>query len=310
MTRKRLSEWMANCPPCLVAMEACASAHYWARNFQSYGHEVRLIAAQFVKPFVKSNKNDAADAEAICTAVRQPNMRFVAIKTQTQEDSQTVHRLRSQLVKQRTATVNPIRGMRLERGLVIPKGRAQINKHVPLILADAENGISDRFRQLLNDRMDDLRHLDKRIAQYDVMITEEAAQNAQAKRLQTIPGIGAQTATALLASVGDMGVFHNGRELAAFIGLVPKQHSTGGKSRLGGISKRGDVYLRSLLIHGARAVLRGVAKKTDRTSRWADALIQRRGMNVAAVALANKMSRTIYALLSKSEDYQMAKVGA
>ena len=273
LSRESLKELMVNMPLCLVAMESCATAHYWGRLFESYGHEVRLIAPQFVKPFVKSNKNDAADAAAICTAVRQPDMRFVKIKTQEQEDSQTLHRLRSQVVKHRTALINQIRGLLLERGMVIGRGRAQLNKHLPRLLDTDDMALTQRFRGLLTDLRDDLQALDQRIDGYDRLIATEAQQDERAQRLQQIPGIGPQSATAMLASFGDLGDFRSGREVAACMGLVPRQHSTGGKDRLGGISKRGDRYVRSLMIHGARAVLRHVAKKKDRTSRWAYELI-------------------------------------
>lgn len=309
LSRKRLAEFMANLPPCLVAMEACGSAHDWGRKFQSYGHEVRLIAPQFVKPFVKSNKNDAVDAEAICEAVQRPGMRFVAIKSVEQQDIQSVHRIRSQLIKQRTALVNQIRGLLLERGIVMPCGRANVLKRLPGILEDAENGLSHRFRFLLAGLRDELQRIDERIAFHDRDIDQIAQHSEAAKRLMSIPGIGTLSATALLAHIGDVQLFRNGRELAAFLGLVPRQRSTGGKPTLLGISKRGDVYLRTLLIHGARAVLQFADKKQDRTSRWVCDLMNRRGKNVAAVALANKMARTAFALLSHGEHYAIAAVG-
>jgi len=308
MSRRKLSEFMANLPPCLVAMEACGSAHYWGRKFQSFGHEVRLIAPQFVKPFVKSNKNDAVDAEAICEAVQRPGMRFVAIKSVEQQDIQSVHRIRSQLIKQRTALVNQIRGLLLERGIVIPCGRANVLNRLPEILEDAENELSSRFRLLLNGLKEELRAIDERVAIYDQEINQIAQHSEAAKQLMSIPGIGALSATALLAHIGDVQLFRNGRELAAFLGLVPRQRSTGGKPTLLGISKRGDVYIRTLLIHGARAVLQFADKKQDRTSRWVCDLMNRRGKNVAAVALANKMARTVFALLSQGEKYAIAAV--
>ncbi|MEN8261275.1 MAG: IS110 family transposase, partial [Pseudomonadota bacterium] len=253
LSRSKLPEFMVNLSPCLVALEACGSAHYWGHLFQSYGHEVRLIAPQFVKPLVKSNKNDAVDAEAICEAVQRPGMRFVAIKSVEQQDVQSLHRLRSHLIKQRTAQVNQIRGLLLERGIVLPRGRAEVLKRVPGILEDAENGLSDRFRCLLNGLKDELRGIDERVEAYDQEINQIAQHSEAAQQLMSIPGIGALAATALLAHVGDVRLFRNGRELAAFLGLVPRQRSTGGKPTLLGISKRGDVYIRTLLIHGARA---------------------------------------------------------
>jgi transposase len=307
VTRARLSPFMANLPVCTVAMEACGSAHHWARTFRTYGHEVRLIAPQFVKPFVKSNKNDAADAEAICEAAQRPTMRFVAVKTVEQQDIQAIHRMRSLVVERRTAQINQIRGLLLEYGIEIAQGRAAIGRRLPEILEDADNGLSARFRVELHELADELRHLDARVSHYDAQIEEIAASDAQAQRLMTIPGLGAKGATALLAAVGeDPALFRNGRGLAAWIGLVPRQHATGGRERLLGISKRGDVYLRQLLIHGARAVLRWVERKEDSTSRWATALKARRHTNVACVAMANKIARVAYAVLTTGKPYDPA----
>lgn len=303
-TRTRLREFMANLPACTVAMEACGSAHYWARQFRSHGHEVRLIAPQFVKPFVKSNKNDAIDAEAICEAAQRPTMRFVAVKTVEQQDIQAIHRMRSLVVERRTAQVNQIRGLLLEYGIEIPQGRAAVGRCLAEILEDAANGLSDRFRAELRGLAEELRHLDERVAYYDAQIETIAQNHPQAQALMTIPGLGAKGATALAAAVGeDPRLFKNGRGLAAWLGLVPRQHSTGGRDRLLGISKRGDVYLRQLLIHGARAVLRWVERKDDATSRWATALKARRHPNVAAVALANKIARIAYAVLTTGQPY-------
>jgi transposase len=307
-TRTRLSEFMAHLPACTVAMEACGSAHYWARQFRSHGHEVRLIAPQFVKPFVKSNKNDAIDAEAICEAAQRPNMRFVAVKSVEQQDIQATHRMRSLVVERRTAQVNQIRGLLLEYGIEIPQGRAAVGQHLPDILEDPANGLSERFRAELRGLADELRHLDERVAYYDAQIETLAESHPQAQALMTIPGLGAKGATAWVAAVGeDPRLFKNGRGLAAWLGLVPRQHSTGGRERLLGISKRGDVYLRQLLIHGARAVLRWVERKDDPTSRWAAGLKARRHANVAAVALANKIARIAYTVLTTGQPYDPAK---
>jgi transposase len=304
LSRARLTEFMVKLPPCLVAMEACGSAHHWGRTFESYGHQVRLIAPQFVKPYVKTNKNDAADAEAIAEAVQRPRMRFVALKTVEQQDLQAIHRLRSLVVARRTAQVNQVRGLLLEFGLDIPQGRAALMRRLPELLEDGENGLSERFRVELREILEELRHLDERVTAYDQRITAIAKADKRAQRLMTIPGIGSLTATALLAAVGnDPGVFSHGRGLAAWLGLVPRQASTGGRERLLGISKHGDIYLRELLIHGARAVLRWVERKTDRTSRWATALKARRHSNVATVAMANKMARIAYAVLMTGEEY-------
>ncbi len=308
--RQKLKEYLANLPPCTIAMEACGSAHYWARLLLSYGHEVKLIAPQFVKPYVKSNKNDAADAEAICEAAQRPNMRFVAVKEIVQQDVQAIHRMRSLAVERRTAQINQIRGLVLEYGIEVPKGRSNLFKRLPEILEDAENGLTDLFREELFGLSGELRHLDERIAHYDAKIEQIAQADERAQLLMTIPGIGPKIATALLAAIGDIHAFKNGRELAAWLGLVPRQHSTGGKSTLLGISKRGDVYLRQLIIHGARSILRWVDRRTDRISRWAAALKVRRHTNIAVVAMANKMVRIAFALLKKGEAYRAEPAAA
>jgi len=308
LTRSRLSAVVAQLPACTIAMEACGSAHHWARVFRTFGHEVRLIAPQFVKPYVKSNKNDAADAEAICEAAQRPGMRFVAVKTVEQQDIQAIHRMRSLAVQQRTAQINQIRGLLLEYGLEVAQGRAAIQRRLPEILEDADNGLSERFRAEVHELAEELRHLNERVAHYDEQIEQIAQGDAQARALMTIPGLGAKGATALLAAVGeDPQLLKNGRGLAAWLGLVPRQHSTGGRERLLGISKRGDVYLRNLLIHGARAVLRCIERKEDPTSRWATALKARRHTNVAAVAMANKIARMAYAVIVTGKPYDPAK---
>jgi transposase len=265
---------------------------------------VRLIAPQFVKPFVKSNKNDAVDAEAICEAAQRPNLRFVAVKSVEQQDIQAIHRMRSLVVERRTAQVNQIRGLLLEYGIEMPQGRAAVGRCLAEMLEDAANGLSDRFRAEWRGLAEELRHLDERVAYYDAQIETIAQSHPQAQALMTIPGLGAKGATALVAAVGeDPRLFKNGRGLAAWLGLVPRQHSTGGRDRLLGISKRGDVYLRQLLIHGARAVLRWVERKDDPTSRWAAGLKGRRHTNVAVVALANKIARIAYAVMTTGKPY-------
>jgi len=306
MSRNKLKSYMSNLPVCLVAMEACGSAHYWARLFRSYGHKVKLIAPQFVKPFVKSNKNDAVDAEAICEAVQRPNMRFVAVKNIGQQDIQSLHRMRSLAVSRRTAQINQIRGLLLEYGIDIPKGRCHVREQLPCILENAENRLTDLFRTLLSDLYEELVHLDERIEEYEKKIKLIAQTNEQARRILTIPGIGPIVSTALIAAIGDINMFKNGRELAAWLGLVPRQSSTGGKPRLLGISKRGDSYLRALLIHGARSILQHAEKKTDRTNCWISRLAQRRNKNIAAVAMANKITRTAFALLKHKQDYRLS----
>lgn len=307
MNRKQLLSFMASLKPCRVGMEACGGSHEWARQFQKFGHEVRLMSPQFVKPYVKSNKNDYLDAEAICEAVQRPNMRFVPIKSPEQQDIQSLHRARSLAISQRTAQINQVRGLLLEYGIVLPQGAYVVRKALPAILEDAENGLSFAMRELLDDLRAALTRLDERIAGYDRKITLMAKHNDACRVLMTIPGIGPLIATALIAAVGDVRVFNSGREMAAWLGLVPRQRSTGGRPILGRISKRGDTYLRTLLIHGARAVVRLAAKKTDRRSRWVAALAQRRGNNIAAVALANKNVRTAWAMLTRAEPYQVVE---
>ena len=306
LRRREVMGWMENLPPCLVGMEACSGAHYWARKFRAMGHEVRLMSPQFVKPYVKSNKNDAADAEAICEAVQRPNMRFVSVKSVEQQDIQSLHRARDMAIGHRTALINQIRGLMHEYGVVVGRGSAQLRTALPGFLEDADNGLSPMFRELLHGLHRELLHLDERIADYDARIAELARQSEACQRLMSIPGIGPLAATALVAAVGDGKAFRNGREMAASLGLTPRQHSTGGKTRLLGISKRGDAYLRKLLIHGARAVLRFASRKQDRRSRWIAALMERKHVNVAAVALANKNARTAWALLTRGEMHNAA----
>ncbi len=295
---------MAQLPRCRVGLEACGRAHHWARVLRGYGHEVKLMAPQFIKPYVKSNKSDRADAEAVCEAVQRPTMRFVGVKSVAQQDQQSVHRVRSLAVGQRTALVNQVRGLLAEYGVEIGQGRSRVRGLLPGILEDGENGLSGEFRALLAALYEALVGLDERIARLDEQIERWAQTDEQAQRLMSIPGVGPVTATALLAAVGDVRAFRNGRELAAWLGLVPRQHATGGREQLLGISKRGDSYVRSLLIHGARAVVRVSGKKTDPRSRWLRDVTSRRHKNVAAVALANRMARTAYALLVKQETYR------
>ncbi len=291
-------------PGCEIGMEACSGAHHWARVLQVKGFTVKLIAPQFVKPYVKSNKNDANDAEAICEAMSRPSMRFVAVKTVEQQDIQAVHRVRSGLMDQRKAKANQLRGLASEYGLVAPKELLHLRSAIPRWLEDNDNGLSERFRRLLCGLWRDLKTLDERIEELDREIEQIARQDPAAMRLQQVRGIGPLTATALLATVGDASQFSNGREMAASFGLTPKQNSSGGKERLLGISKRGDAYLRSLLVHGARAVIRTAQAKTDRLSTWVMRIATTRHPNIAAVALANKTARIAWAMLTKGTDYQ------
>ena len=268
LRRAQMLDYFKKLPPCLIGMEACSSSHYWARELQKLGHTVKLMAPQFVKPYVKTNKNDANDAEAICEAVARPTMRFVAIKTIAQQDIQAVHRIRSELVQQRTAKVNQIRGLLAEYGIVIGRRVEVLQQALPLILEDAENSLTADFRVLLDGLQQDLATLNERVDDLDKTIKALASSNTDAKRLQQIPGIGPITATALVCAIGDGKQFKRGRDMSAWLGLTPRQHSSGGKDLLLGISKRGDAYLRTLLIHGARAVLKVVGQKDDPRSRW------------------------------------------
>jgi len=288
---------------CEIGMEACAGAHHWARELESRGYTVRLIAPQFVKPFVKSNKNDANDAEAICEAMNRPNMRFVTVKSVAQQDIQATHRVRSELISQRTAKANQIRGLVAEYGLVAPQSLRALQATIPDWLEDAENNLSDDFRLLLHGLWSDLTTLNDRVLELDRMILQIANSNEVTRRLQQLRGVGPLVATALVATVGDARQYHRSRQMAAAIGLTPRQHSSGGKDRLLGISKRGDVYLRCLLIHGARAVVSQAKHRDDRLSQWASGIAQRRHPNVAAVALANKTARMAWAMLRNESDY-------
>ena len=304
-------------PACEVGIEACGGAHHWARELAKFGHTVKLIAPQFVKPYVKTNKNDAADAEGICEAMSRSNMRFVPVKTVAQQDIQAIHRIRSELIKQRTMKGNQTRGLLAEYGVVVDKRLERLRGALPSILEDADNGLTAPMREMIDELRLDLVSLDDRVAQMDSKI-DRHSKGAEAldavKRLQQIPGIGPITATALVAAVGDGKSFKRGREMAAWLGLVPAQHSSGGKDRLLGISKRGDSYVRTLLIHGARASQRAAVNKTDPRSTWVNALGMRRHKNVAAVALANKNARIAWAVLAREEDYcaqhQPAKASA
>ena len=291
-------------PGCEVGMEACGGAHHWARALQAHGYAVRLIAPQFVKPYVKSNKNDANDAEAICEAMSRPNMRFVAVKTVEQQDIQAVHRVRFELSKQRKAKANQIRGLVAEYGWVAPKELIRLRGAIPGWLEDGGNGLTDRFRRLLNGLWHDLLALDERLAELDREIGQIAATDPVARRLQQLRGVGPMTATAMLATLGDVKQFTKARQMAASLGLTPRQNSSGGKERLLGISKRGDTYLRTLLIHGARAALRTARHKSDRLSCWVSRIAQRRHHNVAAVALANKTARIAWAMIKRGTEYQ------
>jgi len=307
LRRDQVVEFFARLEPCLVGMEACGGAHYWAGKLQGLGHTVRLMSPQFVKPYVKTNKNDARDAEAICEAVVRPNMRFVPIKNVEQQTVLSLHRARQAIVKMRTAQANQIRGLLAEFGLVLPQGTASLARQVPAIVAPDNEALPVRMRALIGRLLEHFRHLDAQAKELEHEIKVWHRHSEASRRLADIPGVGPLTATALVASIGDAKNFQNGRQLAAWAGLVPRQHSSGGKSVLLSISKRGDPYLRCLLIHGARAVIRVVRQKAVPDQSWASRLVLRRNANVAAVALANKNARTAWALLAHGSTYEPAR---
>lgn len=308
LSRTKLLPFLAQQPPCLIGMEACSGAHYWGRELRKLGHRVGIMAPRFVAPYRKGGKNDGNDAEAICEAVGRPGMRFVPVKSDEQQAILSLHRVRQGLIKERTALINQLRGLLSEFGLIMPKGRYSAQHNIPAILEDAENGLPMLARRLLHDTSLRLRGLNEQILAYDRELNHLVRDSEPAKRLMTVPGIGAITATAVLASVGDPRQFKNGRQFAAWLGLTPRQYTTGGKIRLGRITKKGDAYLRTLLIHGTRAVLATVKDKDDKLSNWIKTLIARRGYKRAAVALAAKNARIVWALMVRGEAYQLKTV--
>jgi transposase len=307
LRRDQLLTFMQNLPPCLVGMEACGGAHYWARKFQGYGHTVKLMAPQYVKPYVKTNKNDYNDAEAIAEAVGRPTMRFVGIKALWQQDIQTLHRARSRLMQLRNTLSSHTRGLLMEYGIVVPKQLGQLRQALPLILGDATNELSNNMRSLFAGLYEELQRIDKLINDKDKQILAIHRESALSQRLGDIEGIGPLTATAFISAVGDAKMFKRGRDCSAWLGLVPRQYSTGGKTILGSISKRGDSYLRTNLIHGARSVISKADNKTDARSRWIQQLKSRVGMNKACVALANKNARILWAIMASGEHYRVSE---
>lgn len=303
LRRGQVREYFAQREPCRVAMEACAGAHYWGRELEKLGHTVKLIAPQFVKPYVDGNKNDYNDARAIAEASTRPKMRFVSIKTVEQQDIQALHRLRQQRIKERTALSNQLRALVAEYGIIMNKGVATVRRTIPLLLEDAENGLSGWLRTLLARGYEQLVELEGHIDFYTRQVEIHSRQNAQIRRLQTLPGYGPIVASVFASVVGNGSAFKRGRDVSASLGLVPRQHSSGGKEVLLGISKRGDKYLRSLLIHGARSVVLHAKNKEDALSRWVNRIHERRGTNKAAVALANKLARMGWALLRNETEY-------
>jgi len=303
-SRSQLLAYTANVRVQRIGMEACSGSHFLGRALREQGHDVRLMPAQYVKPYVKTNKSDYIDAEAIAEAVQRPTMRFVPIKTEEQLDLQAVHRVRERWVMRRTAVVNQIRGLLLERGRTLPKGRSHVDRALPEILADATLRLSDSFRVLLAQLGLELDQLTARIEQMDAVIHQTATENEACRRLTAIPGVGPVTATALVAAIGNGSAFRRGRDLAAWVGMVPREYSTGGKQKLLGISKRGNVYLRRLFVQGARTVMQYRSKQLPGLRCWLDQLMARTHQNVAIVALANKLVRMAWAVLCKNETYR------
>jgi len=306
LKRSHVLNYFANFSACLVGVEACASAHYWARELGALGHQVKLIPPQYVKPYVRGNKNDYNDALAIAEAVIRPEMRFVAVKAPEQQDIQALHRLRERRVQDRTALCNQLRGLLAEYGLILPQGIRTVRQCIPELLEDGDNGLSDLFRQLLAQSYQHLQELDRHIEYYTQEMKCQSQQHEACRRLQTIPGFGPIVASVFHSMVGNGEGYQRGRDVSASLGLVPRQHSSGGKDTLLGISKRGDRYLRSLLVHGARSVVIQAAKKDDKLSRWINKVKEQRGFNKATVALANKMARIGWAVLANNTTYHLA----
>ena len=306
LARQKVLPFIARLPPCLIGMETSGGAHYWAREFTQLGHIVKLMSPQFVKPYVQSQKTDPNDAAGSCEAVARPRMRRVPVKSVAQQDVQARHRIRERQIKARTALINQIRGLLAEYGMMIPQRASQVRHKLPFVLEDAGNGLTGTAREWLQALAEELQACDQRLAATDSRLEQvfEAAEACQ--RLAQLGGIGPLTATALVAAGGDAAVFKNGRQVAAWLGLVPRQHSTGGKTTLFGITKGGNRSLRMLLIPGARAVLRGVDRKTDAWSRWLQGVKVRRGTHDASVAQAPKTARVAWALLAQGDRYRPA----
>lgn len=304
--RETVLRTVSELPLCVIGIEACTGAFYWQRRFEEHGHEVRIIAAQHVKPFARRQKNDRNDAEAIAVAIRQPRMRFVPKKTIEQQDIQTLHRARRRLVNHRTALVCQMRGILLDRGIAFGQSITRARRMIPEIIADRSNELSDMCRDILSSLLAFMHEIDARIRAFDKCIDRVFRENVACQRIAKIRGVGPKTATAVIAAVGTGRDFDNGRHMAAWLGLVPRQHSSGNRCVLMGISKRGDRHLRTLLVHGARAVVRTAAGKTDRFSLWINDLKERRGMNRAIIAVANRNARIIWALLNSGEEYRPA----
>jgi transposase len=310
LKREQVAPFFARLEPCLIGVEACGGAHYWASKLGALGHRVRMMAPQFVKPYVKTNKNDALDAEAICEAVARPNMHFVPLKSPEQQSVLSLHTVRESFVRARTAQANQIRGLLMEFGHIVPQGIRHLYVRVPEVIEDASNELPGRFRLLMDRMLQHLKELDRQVQELENEIELWHRNSEVSRRLQTIPGIGPITASALVASAGDPSNFKSARQFAAWIGLVPHQHSSGGKTRLLGISKRGNVYLRTLLIHGGRAMVKSATTRPGQADSWLGRLLTRRHHNIAAVAMANKNARLAWALLSTGKAYEPEHVPA
>lgn len=304
VVRDQLISVLAQIDRCTVVIEACTGAFCWARKFEALGHRVKIISPQYVKPFVRRQKNDGNDAEAICTAARQPHIPFVPKKSVEQQDIQALHRARQRLVNHRTAVVSQIRGLLLDRGFAIAKSITRARRAIPEILANFDNELSALAREAILELYDLFQDLDRRIAVFDKKIDRVYRESEPCRRIARIKGVGPKTATAILAAIGDGSEFKNGRHLAAWVGLVPRQYSSGDRRVMMGISKRGNQHLRSLLVHGARAVVRTAPGKTDADNAWVNQLRERRGFNRATVAVANKNARIIWAVLRSGEPYR------
>jgi transposase len=304
--RDQLLAVLAQVDPCTVVVEACTGAFYWARKFEVLGHKVKIISPQYVKPFVRRQKNDGNDAEAICTAARQPDIPFVPKKSVEQQDIQALHRARQRMVNHRTALVSQIRGLLLDRGFAFAKSITRARRMIPEILSDHGNELTPLAREAIQELYDLFRDLDRRIAIFDRKIDQVFRASEPCQRIARIKGVGPKTATAIIAAIGDGSEFKNGRHLAAWVGLVPRQFSSGDRTTLMGISKRGSQHLRSLLVHGARAVVRTAPARADPNNQWVNQLRERRGFNRATVAVANKNARIIWAVLCKGEPYRAA----
>jgi len=302
--RAQLVKTIAQLQPCLIGVEACGGAHYWARRFAEHGHQVKMISPQFVKPYRKSDKNDRNDAEAICEAVTRPSMRFVTVKRLEQQDMLTLHRVREGLMKERVALINRIRGSLSEYGIVIANNVSNLARALPGILEDAGNELTCMARQVFKELYEDLGVREERIAHLERLIRALGSQHEVVRRLEAVPGIGFLSATAMFATVGDAKQYRNGRQLAASIGLVPRQCSSGGRQRLFGITKRGDKYLRKLLVHGARSVATRAERAPQPQHRWLNELRERRGKARSYVAQANKTARIAWAIMAKGEAYR------